>query len=53
MLGRYGTEVTVPFYPEARGTDRMIAEIKAAVEGETGLPLDAFSDTDWQQYQIL
>ena len=42
MLRRYGAVVTVPYTTEAQGTDRMAADIKAAVEAKTGLPLDAF-----------
>ena len=42
MLGRYGTVVTVPYSPESSNIDRMATGSKAAVEGRTGLPLDAF-----------
>ena len=44
MLGQYGTVVTVPYSPEDRGTDCMAADIKAALEAKTGLPLNAFCD---------
>ena len=42
MLGRYGTVVPVPYNPASSDTQRMVTDIKAAVEAQTGLPLNAF-----------
>ena len=42
MLERHGTVVTVPYVSVGQSIAHLAASIKAAVEAQTGLPLDAF-----------
>ena len=42
LLVRYGTAVTIPYNPDSSTVESMAADMKAAVEAKTGLPLDSF-----------
>ena len=42
MLERYGTVVMVPYQQGSSSASSMAADIRAAVEARTGLPLEAF-----------